>query len=81
MEYWMVTLNGHPIRDHMTRRDAEQMAERWQGERYKRGVLKHGDDGEWLEIKPDVRSMLRFNEQYARAKNGQLQEPVQYIGG
>lgn len=79
--FWMVTLNGSPLRRRMTKRDAEAMAERWQGERYRKGLLKHADKGDHVEVKEDVASILEFNEQYGRFKEGLPQRDVEYIGG
>ena len=77
--YWMVTLDGHPLKMHITNlTEAEAMAERWQGSKYKAGLLKGGDKGDWVEVKRDHASERAFDEDYDRLKRGSLQ-PVQLI--
>ena len=77
--FWMVTLDGHPIKAHINSlKEAEAMAERWQGSKYKSGLLKGGDKGDWVEVKRDHASERDFDESYDRLKRGSLQ-PVQLI--
>ena len=74
----MVTLNGTPLFRGITdRKDAETKAERWQGERYKRGLLKHADKGDHVEVKHDVRMERDFDERYQLAKEGTRQRIIQ----
>ena len=78
--YFKVTLNGHPISKMMSRKDAEAMAERWQGERYRKGLLKHKDLGDWVEVKRDTDSEREFDDRYDEMKRGNPQT-VHRIGG
>ena len=77
-EWYMVTMDGHPLRLRMTQKEAYAMAERWQGSKYKSGLMKHGDKGDWIEVKKDHISQTAFDEDYDRMKRGSLQ-PVQLI--
>ena len=77
-QYWMCTLDGHPLKMHMSRTEAEAMAERWQGSKYKSGLLKGGDKGDWVEVKRDHVSEREFDDSYDRLKRGSLQ-PVQLL--
>lgn len=73
----MVTLNGVPLFKGITdRRDAEAKAERWQGERYKRGLLKHADKGDHVEVRHDVQTERDFDERYRHAKEGTRQRII-----
>ena len=76
--FYMVTFDGHPIKARMTLKEAEVMAERWQGKKYKSGLLKGGDKGDWVEVKRDHVSERAFDDDYDRLKRGNLQ-PVQLI--
>ena len=76
--WYMVTLDGHPLKQRMSRAEADAMAERWQGEKYKRGLLKGGDKGDWVEVKRDHVSEAAFDQDYDRLKRGSLQ-PIQLI--
>ena len=77
-EWYMVTFDGHPLRQRMSFKEACVMAERWQGKKYKSGLLKGGDKGDWVEVKRDKVSEKAFDEDYDRLKRGSLQ-PVQLI--
>lgn len=77
-EWYMVTFDGQPLRQRMTFKEACVMAERWQGSKYKSGMLKGGDKGDWLEVKRDHASERAFDDDYDRLKRGNLQ-PVQLI--
>jgi len=76
--FYMVTFDGHPLKNRLTLKEAEVMAERWQGQKYKSGLLKGGDKGDWVEVKRDHVSEKAFDEDYDRLKRGSLQ-PVQLI--
>jgi hypothetical protein len=76
-EYYVVTLNGVPLfKGLKSRAEAEQRAERWQGNRYKTGLLKHGDKGDHVEVKRDVCSERDFDARYADAKAGNRQRII-----
>lgn len=71
---WMMTINGHPMKKNLSRREAEQMAERWQGSHSgNRGLLKHKDLGDWVEVKRDVDSEKEFDKRYDTMKAGKPQ--------
>lgn len=76
-EYYMVTLNGHPIGRWLSRPEAEAMAERWQGSHCSysgaHGLLKIKDRGDHVEVKPDHAANKEFNERYKVAKAGDRQ--------
>lgn len=73
----MVTLNGVPLfKGLVSRRDAEAKAERWQGEKYKRGLLKHADKGDHVEVKHDVQTERDFDERYRLTKEGTRQRII-----
>ena len=73
----MVTLNGVPLfRGFTQKRAAEAKAEKWQGERYRRGLLKHGDKGDHVEVKRDPSMEKDFDERYAAQKAGKPQRVV-----
>lgn len=80
MTYWMVTLNGVPLRRWMDKDEAYAMAERWQGShcRYSgaSGLLKIKDRGDHVEVKEDKAATAEFNERYKVAKAGDRQRVV-----
>ena len=75
--YWMVTLNGVPLKRWMSRSEADAMAARWQGSHggYSggSGLLKIKDRGDWVEVKPDCDATKEFNERYKVFKAGDPQ--------
>ena len=74
----MVTLNGVPLFKGITdRKDAEARAERWQGERWKRGLLKHADKGDHVEVRHDTQTEKDFDDRYACFKSGTRQRIIQ----
>lgn len=79
--YYMVTLNGVPLKRWLDRQEAEAMAERWQGQhggyRGGAGLLKIKDRGDHVEVKVDHAANKEFNERYKVAKAGDLQK-LQY---
>lgn len=76
--FWQVTLNGHPLKKRMaSKQEAEAMAERWQGTHANgRGLLKHKDRGDWVEVKRDVASEREFDDMYDTYKRG---NPQRYV--
>lgn len=76
----MVTLNGIPVRKNMNRREADDMAARWQGSHCdyngSSGLLKIKDRGDWLEVKRDTESERELATRLAEAKAGNLQTLV-----
>lgn len=74
--YYKVTLNGCDLFKGLTKAQAEAKAEKWQGERYKRGLLKHADKGDHVEIRLDTQTNKDFDERYAAMKAGKLQRII-----
>lgn len=74
---WMMTINGHPMKKNMGKREAELMAERWQGSHSgNRGLLKHKDRGDWVEVKRDYDSEKEFDRRLDLARRGHPQNWV-----
>jgi len=69
----MVTWNGVPFKLDMSRAAAEAFAERWQGKRYKSGMMKHGDKQDYFEVKRDLNSEREFDKRYADFKDDKPQ--------
>lgn len=80
VELYMVTVNGHPLKRWMTWKDANAMAERWQGQHSGKsggqGLLKHKDRGDWVEVKRDTEAEKEMNERYKTFKAGDPQTIV-----
>lgn len=80
IELYMVTVNGVPLKRWMTKRDAEAMAERWQGQHGGveggQGLLKHKDRGDWVEVKRDINAEKEMAERYKTFKAGDPQTIV-----
>lgn len=80
IELYMVTVNGVPLKRWMTKRDAEAMAERWQGQHSGvnggQGLLKHKDRGDWVEVKRDTNAEKEMAERYKTFKAGDPQTIV-----
>ncbi len=75
--YYEVTLNGVPIKKGFTnKRDAERMAEKWQGEKHKRGLLKIADKGDHVEVRVDKTTGRDFDDRYADWKAGKAQRII-----
>ena len=73
-ERYKVILNGHPIKLNLPKAEAEKMAERWQGSHAQhRGLLKHKDLGDWVEVKRDHDSERSFDNAYDRLRRGVAQ--------
>ena len=81
-EFYMVTINGHKFKGAMSKKEAEKMAEYYQGHSatyggHKRdGLLKHRDFGDHVEVKRDKQTQDEFNEAYDRLKYNQPQRYV-----
>lgn len=77
MRYWMVTLNGVPLKRWLDRHEADAMAERWQGQHggYHggAGLLKIKDRRDHVEVREDHEANREFNERYKTAKAGDRQ--------
>lgn len=77
--FFQVTLNGHPIKCRMEKREAEAMAERWQGSHARNlGLLKHKDRGDHVEVSVDHDSGRDFDRSYDAMKRGHDQD-MQFI--
>lgn len=64
-ERYMVTLQGVPLKMNLNRTEAQAMAERWQGSYANhRGLLKHKDRGDWVEVRRDYQSEQSFDNAY-----------------
>lgn len=74
-QYFMVTVNGLPMfRGYMSRARAEAKAEKWQGSYAgNRGLLKHKDRGDWVEVKRDYEYEREYNERLEVAQHGNPQ--------
>jgi hypothetical protein len=75
-EYWAVTVNGMVMFKGMTKPEAEAKAEKWQGQRYKGGLLKHKDYGDHVEIRRDKDTETEWDNRYADLKQGKYQTIV-----
>lgn len=76
-QYYMVTLNGVPLRRCMRKVDADAMAERWQGSHAgSKGLLRHKDRGDWVEVKRDLESERDYNNRLDEAQRGNPQRLV-----
>ena len=62
--YYMVTLNGHPLKRWLEKPEADAMAERWQGShggyRGGSGLLRIKDRGDHVEVKEDREANKEF---------------------
>ena len=75
--YYMVTLNGVPLRRCIYLKEAEAMAERWQGSHSSgKGLLRHKDRGDYVEVKRDWESERDFNNRVDQAQRGNPQQIV-----
>lgn len=78
-QFWMVVINGtQVVKKAMTSRaEAEAMAERWQGSHSgNRGLLKHKDRGDYVEVKRDVQAEKEWAERVDAMKRGNPQRTV-----
>ena len=75
--FFMVTLNGVPLKRWLSRKEADAMAERWQGShggyRGGSGLLKIKDKGDWVQVKEDRESDKEFEARYRDMKAGRPQ--------
>ena len=76
-EFWKVTWDGRTLfKGFDTREQAAAKAEKWQGQRYKSGMLKHGDKGDYFEVERDVDREREWDAAYDLYKRG---KPQTYI--
>lgn len=81
---WAVYINGVLFRRGFVgdrgKREAEAMAERWQGSHSEhRGLLKHKDRGDYVEVRRDYMTEQEFNQRVDEAQRGNAQKiTVQY---
>lgn len=78
---WAVYINNVLFRRGFTgekgKREAEAMAERWQGSHSgNRGLLKHKDRGDYVEVRRDYAMEQEFNERAEAAQQGNPQKIV-----
>ncbi len=80
-EFYKVTWDGHTLfKGFKTKEEAYAKAEKWQGQRYKSGMLKHGDKGDYFEVVRDVDREREFDQAYDRFKRGLPQEYTDQMG-
>ena len=74
----MVVWNGVPIRKGLrSRAMANVIAEKWQGSyAHNKGLLKHKDKGDWIEVKRDSAAERDFDERYDVMLQGSRQRVV-----
>lgn len=81
IHFYQVTLNGCILRKGFMgdrgKREAEQMAERWQGSHSQgKGLLKHKDKGDYVEVKRDYDGEKDYAERIDVAQRGNPQRVV-----
>ena len=79
--FFKVTLNGTTLRrgfmGEAGQREALAMAERWQGSHSQgKGLLKHKDRGDYVEVKRDYEMEIDYNERVDMAQRGNPQRVV-----
>lgn len=79
IRFYMMTINGVPYRrgfmGETGRRQAEAMAERWQGSHSgNRGLLKHKDRGDYVEAKRDHAMEREYAMRIDEAQRGNPQK-------
>ena len=67
-DQWCVTINGQVFKNDLTRKEAEAVAER-----YQRGLCKHRDMNDHVEIKRDKVTIKDTDEMYKVMKAGERQ--------
>ena len=67
-DIWCVTYQGRVVKGDLSRKEAEAVAER-----YQRGLCKHKDFGDHVEIKRDKEIIKEADEMYKMAKRGERQ--------
>jgi hypothetical protein len=81
----MVTWDGKPFRKGFSgavgKKEADAFAERWQGTRYKSGMLKGGDKLDYFEVKRDHEAEKELKERMYQLKVGNPQKVTtqQYV--
>ena len=81
VQFYAVVLNGVILRRGFIgsagRKEAEQMAERWQGSHSKgKGLLKHKDRGDYVEVRRDYAMEHDYAERIDEAQRGNPQRLV-----
>lgn len=80
LQYWVVLWDGKPFQKGFVgeqgRKDAEAFAERWQGQRYKSGMLKHGDKKDYFEVKRDYQAEKELLARLDEQKRGNPQKII-----
>ena len=81
IKFYKVTLNGVTFRrgfmGETGRREAERMAERWQGSHSQgAGLLKHKDRGDYVEVKRDSEMEQDYAARVDEAQRGNPQKLV-----
>jgi hypothetical protein len=78
VECYMVTWDGRAFKKGYMgpagKREAEAFAERWQGKRYKSGMLKHGDKLDYFEVKRDRDAEKELRERLDECARGNPQK-------
>lgn len=79
--HWAVYINGVLFRRGFVgergKREAEAMAERWQGSHSgNKGLLKHKDRGDYVEVRRDYKMEEEFNTRIDEATQGNAQKYV-----
>ena len=67
-DQWCVMIQGRVFKNDLTRREAEAIAER-----YQRGLCKHKDFRDHVEIKRDRTTIKDTDEMYRKMKAGERQ--------
>lgn len=68
-DIWMVTWQGQVLKRDLSREEAEAFAEKRQ-----RGLCKHRDLGDHIEVKRDRSTTKVVDEMYKKMKKGERQE-------
>ena len=76
--FFMVVVNGVPMfRGYRNKAEADAKAEKWQGSYAEhRGLLKHKDKGDWVEVRRDYESEREYNERVDDMQRGNPQRIV-----
>ena len=77
-QFYKVVLNGKAVLGKaMNKPEAEAMAERWQGSHSgNKGLLKHKDRGDYVEVKRDTDAEKEWDERYDVMKRGNPQRII-----
>ena len=69
-QFWKVIWNGQTLFGGLaSKAEAYARAEKWQGTR-SRGLLKHGDKKDYIEVVEDRKEMRNFDDRWDEAKRG-----------